>query len=234
MNAKKKAKLSTFWFMVKSNFQASPILFPILIILYMMVIVIGAFLLFIVKDATNSMIDVIEGTGTVDRVFRLVGIYLVSQLVIILVINWFQDTTAEKTFVQFDAYYKKLCMYKFGKLPQENMYDNEVYEKYQFTYWNIYMFEMMPWQLIQFFVNFGFSKLLYLGIIFAFNIYLGLYCLLLLIINFSSNTYKSDFQLQKDIVCNLIYLWPMFYLTIEQKTCIHFLHSNCKDLLFYA
>ena len=106
--------------------------------------------------------------------------------------NWIFSLSTDVYFKNVEQYFRTLLLYKLGKLPQEKMYDNKVYDKYQFTYWNIFMFYDMPWMLIRFLINFGFSKLLYLAIVFSFNFYIGLYCTVLLIGNMLLGIFISN------------------------------------------
>ena len=187
-----KFKLSTFWFMIKSIFKASPILFIFVVSQSIAQISIGAFLLYVIKDATNALVGLIDGTNGVELVFQLVFLYLIIELLVRVIMNWIFSLSTDVYFKNVEQYFRTLLLYKLGKLPQEKMYDNKVYDKYQFTYWNIFMFYDMPWMLIRFLINFGFSKLLYLAIVFSFNFYIGLYCTVLLIGNMLLGIFISN------------------------------------------
>lgn len=187
-----KFKFTTLWFMFKSILKASPILFPVLILLSIFQISIGAFLLYIIKDATNAIVGLVDNTNGIELVIKLVFIYLIIELLFKLFVEWLQSITQDHYYLQVDTYFRTLLLYKLGKLPQENMYDNQIYDKYQFTYWNLFMFQDLPWMLIRFLIDFGFSKLLYLGIVYTFNVYIGLYCTVLLIGNMILGIFVSN------------------------------------------
>jgi len=178
--------------MIKSIFKASPILFIFVVSQSIAQISIGAFLLYVIKDATNALVGLIDGTNGVELVFQLVFLYLIIELLVRVIMNWIFSLSTDVYFKNVEQYFRTLLLYKLGKLPQEKMYDNKVYDKYQFTYWNIFMFYDMPWMLIRFLINFGFSKLLYLAIVFSFNFYIGLYCTVLLIGNMLLGIFISN------------------------------------------
>ena len=135
-----KFKLSTFWFMIRSIFKASPILFIFVVSQSIAQISIGAFLLYVIKDATNALVGLIDGTNGVELVFQLVFLYLIIELLVRVIMNWIFSLSTDVYFKNVEQYFRTLLLYKLGKLPQEKMYDNKVYDKYQFTYWNIFMF----------------------------------------------------------------------------------------------
>ena len=178
--------------MIKSIFKASPILFVVVVSLSITQIGIGAFLLYVIKDATNALVGLIQDTNGIDLVFKLVFLYLGIELLFRVILQWLSNLINDVYFKNVEQYFRTLLLYKLGKLPQEKMYDNKVYDKYQFTYWNIYMFHQMPWLLIRFLINFGFSKLLYLGIVYSFNVYIGIYCTILLIGNMLLGIFISN------------------------------------------
>lgn len=171
--------------MVTNTFKASPFLLSSLVILNFGYIGIGAFLLYVIRDATDEGIALIEGTSTIEKVLLIVVLYLVLELVVKVVIDWLRDLARAFYFYRAEVYYGRTLLYKFGKLPQVNMYNKEVYEKFTFTYDNLYMFSELPWSLMQFLINFGFQKLLYIAIIFSFNVYLGIYCIALFLLSVS-------------------------------------------------
>jgi len=178
-----KFSIRTLWFMLKNVFKSSPILFPLLIIIVTTSISIGAFLLYVIKDLTNEVVLLIDGLGSFSYAVYLLIIYLVLELFVKLLLDWAREFTELHYFKQSEAYFSKIVLYKLGNLGQENMYSKDVYEKFQFTYQNNYMFYDLPWMLIRFLLDFGYHKFLYLGIVFTFNVYLGLYCLFLFIVN---------------------------------------------------
>lgn len=178
-----KFSFKTLKFMMKNAFRASPILFPILVVIVMINIGIGIVLIYLVKDSTNGVIELIEGRGDLTLVFLLIGAYLFLQLFVRLFLDWLREFTEHHFFRQSENYFHRMVLYKLGKIPQESMYDKRTYEQFRFTYQNMYMFYDIPWMLLRFIIDFGFEKMLYLGVIFSFNLYIGLYCLLLFIIN---------------------------------------------------
>ena len=181
MDSKKKFKLHNLGFMLKNSFKASPFLLSSLFILSAGSIGIGAFLLYVIRDATDEGILLIEGNSTFMNVFLIIALYLFLELVLRVVIDWLFDLVTAYYYYYSEIHYGKILLYKFGKLSQVNMYDKEVYEKFTFTYQNLWMFQELPWKLMNFLIHFGFQKLLYITIIFTFNVYLGLYCVVLFI-----------------------------------------------------
>ena len=178
-----KFSFKTLTFMLRNAFRSSPILFPILVFIVYASIGISLILIYLVKDATNELISVIEGFGSLQSVFLYVGLFLFLHLVVKVVLDWLREYTELHFFRQSENYFHRMVLYKLSQLPQEKMYDQKTYEQFRFTYQNMYMFYDLPWMLIRFLIDFGFEKLLYIGIIFTFNIYLGFYSVLLFIIN---------------------------------------------------
>ncbi len=197
-----KFSFKTLLFMMKSVLKSSPILFPLLVAIVISSISIGAFLLYVVKDITNEVVLLISGTGSMEKALWLVAIYLFFELFVLLLLDWAREYTEWHYFKQSERYFSELVLYKLGNLPQENMYSKEVYEKFQFTYQNNYMFYDLPWMLIRFIIDFGIHKILYLGIIFAFNTWIGLYCTVLFIVNLLLSGLISNRQskVHKDMV----------------------------------
>jgi len=191
-------KLSTLFYMVKCILRASPILFPLLIFLTILSIGLSLFALFILRDATNGIVGLLNQESTLNQVLILVFLYLLFEIVFNQLISFLIDYTERHYYKQADRYFRIVLLYKLGKLPQINMYDSEVYNKYEFTYQYLYMFQQLPWHLISFVIRFSFSKLLYLGIIFAFNWVIGLYCLLLFIINIATSLLITNKQAKVD------------------------------------
>lgn len=175
MEGKEKFKLSTLLFMIRGVFIASPILFPLLVLLAVFTIVYNVFLLYLLKDATNSAVALITDESLIDRTLLLVSLYLVLYMAVKYVIEWVEGITERTYYKQADRYFRNILLYKLGKLPQEKMYDSDTYTKFEFSYTNLYMFQQLPWHLIRFLINFSLEKLLYIAIIFTFNIYIGIY-----------------------------------------------------------
>ncbi|MDD4076874.1 MAG: ATP-binding cassette domain-containing protein, partial [Bacilli bacterium] len=191
-------KFSTLFFMIRCIFRASPILFPLLIILTILSIGLSAFALFVLRDATNALVDMLNLDATLTKVFILVFLYLFIEIVFDQFIRFIINYTEGHYYKQADRYFRVLLLYKLGKLPQVNMYDSNIYNKYEYTYTYLYMFQQLPWYLIQFAIHFSFSKLLYLGIIFAFNWVAGIYCLILFIINIIASLLITNKQAKVD------------------------------------
>jgi len=194
----KKFKLSTAFFMVKCIFRASPILFPLLVILSIMQIGLTAYGLFVLKDATNALVGLLTLDTTLKQVLFFVFLYLIIEIVLNQLLSALTELTERHYYKQADRYFRILLLYKLGKLPQINMYDSEVYNKYEFTYHYLYMFQQLPWHLIRFLINFSFSKILYLAIIFSFNPIVGVYCLFLFIINILVSIFITNKQADVD------------------------------------
>lgn len=198
MEEKKVFKIKTLFFMIKCILRASPILFPLMVILTIGSIGISAYSLFVLKDATNGIISLLNLDTTLKQAMFLVFLYIGLELVVSPIISFTIDFIERYYYKEADRYFRLLLLYKLGKLPQENMYNSEIYNKYEFTYRYLYMFQQLPWHLISFIINFSFSKLLYLGIIFTFNIYLGIYCLVLFIFNIVSSILITKQQAKVD------------------------------------
>lgn len=178
-----KFSLKTFVFMMKSVFKSSPILFPLLIIIVVTSIGVGAFSLYMIRDITNEVVLLISGSGDLRKTVFLVAIYLFLELFILLFLDWAREYVEWHYHKQSEVYFSNILLYKLGNLPQESMYNKDVYEKFQFTYQNNYMFYDLPWVLVRFVIDFGLHKLLYIGIIYAFNFWIGLYCTILFLTN---------------------------------------------------
>jgi len=195
---KSKFKLKTLFFMIKSVFRASPVLFPLLIIITIGMISVSAYSLFVLKDATNMVVEMLDLKATINLVLFFVFLYIFIQLVLTPILQFFLDLAERYYYKQADRYFRILLLYKLGKLPQENMYDSEIYNKYEFTYKYLYMFQQLPWHLISFLISFSFSKILYISIIFSFNVYIGAYCTLLFIINILVSVFITNKQAKVD------------------------------------
>lgn len=161
--------------MIRSVFNASPIFFPLLVLLAMFTIVYNVVLLYLLKDATNSAVALINDKSLISETLILVSLYLVLFMVVKYIIEWVEGITERTYYKQADRYFRNILLYKFGKLPQEKMYDSDTYTKFEFSYANLYMFQQLPWHLIRFLINFSLEKLLYIAIVFTFNIYIGIY-----------------------------------------------------------
>ncbi|QVK18412.1 ABC transporter ATP-binding protein [Mycoplasmatota bacterium] len=198
MEEKKKFKLKTLFFMIRSILNASPILFPLMVILSIISIGISAYALFVLKDATNAVVDLVRLNTTFNQVIFFVLLYLLIEILFNQFLQYISDITERHYYKQADRYFRTVLLYKLGKLPQVNMYDSEVYNKYQYTYTYLYMFQQLPWHLIRFLINFSLSKLLYLGIIFSFNPIVGLYCTFLFAINIMTSIFVTSKQAEVD------------------------------------
>jgi ATP-binding cassette subfamily B protein len=193
-----KFKLSTLFFMIGCILRASPVLFPLMVLLTIMSIGVSAYALFMLRDATNGIVDMLAGNVGITAVLVPVFLYLILSVVLEQVLRFLVDYTERHYYKQADRYFRVLLLYKLGKLPQVNMYDSDIYNKYEFTYTYLYMFQQLPWHLISFLINFSFSKLLYLGIIFAFNWVAGIYCLILFIVNIVTSLIITGKQAKVD------------------------------------
>jgi len=191
-------KLSTLIFMIKCIFRAAPILFPLMLFLTILYIGISILSLFVLKDATNAIVAMLNLETTLLKVLFLVFLYLFIEIIVNHFMRFIIDYTERHYYKQADRYFRVLLLYKLGKLPQINMYDSEIYNKYEFTYTYLYMFQQLPWHLIHFVLHFSFTKLLYLGIIFSFNWVAGIYCLLLFIINIAASLIITNKQAKVD------------------------------------
>jgi ABC-type bacteriocin/lantibiotic exporter with double-glycine peptidase domain len=180
---KRKFRLKTIFFMIGCVFKSSPVLFPLMIVLSMVSIGLTAYALFILRDTTNAIVDLLNLKTTYDKVLLLVLFYLIIEIVITQILQIIIDYSERHYYKQADRYFRILLLYKLGKLPQINMYDSNMYNKYEFTYTYLYMFQQLPWHLISFMIQFSFSKLLYLGIIYSFNPVAGFYCTILFLFN---------------------------------------------------
>lgn len=198
MEENKKFKLKTLFFMIRSILNASPVLFPLMVILRIVSIGISAYALFILKDATNAVVNLLSLNTTFNQVLFFVFLYLLIEVFFNQLLQFISDITERHYYKQADRYFRMVLLYKLGKLPQENMYDSEVYNRYQYTYTYLYMFQQLPWHLIYFIINFSLSKLLYLGIIFSFNPIVGLYCTLLFAINIATSIFVTSKQAEVD------------------------------------
>lgn len=198
MECEKKFKLSTFFFMIKCILRASPILFPLMVIVNIISIGITAYALFVLKDATNGIVCMLKLEKTFNQVMYIVLLYLFIEIVLKQVLQFVMAITQRFYYKQADRYFRNLLLYKFGKLPQVNMYDSDMYNKFKYTYDHMYVFQQLPWHLVSFLINFSFSKLLYLGIIFTFNPIVGLYCALLFIVNIITSIFVTNKQAQVD------------------------------------
>ena len=56
-----KFKLSTLFFMIGCILRASPVLFPLMVLLTIMSIGVSAYALFMLRDATNGIVDMLAG-----------------------------------------------------------------------------------------------------------------------------------------------------------------------------
>ena len=195
---KKKFNFKTLFFMIKSVFKASPILLPLMIILTIVSISLSAYSLFVLKDATNSIVDLLKANTTFKQVLFFVLLYLIIEILLNQLLQYIISFTERHYYKQADRYFRILLLYKLGKLPQENMYNSEIYNKYEYTYTYLYMFQQLPWHLISFLINFSFSKILYLGIIFSFNPIVGVYCTILFAINIITSIFVSKDQSKVD------------------------------------
>jgi len=183
MNNQKKFSIKNLFFMIKCIFFASPLLFPLLILVTAAVNILGIWGVFILGDISNSLVQFLSDSITLNTVILLVFLYIAIQLLFKNLFKFLQEVIKNLYYKQADRYFRILLLYKLGKTEQEKMYDNDFYNKYEYTYTYLYMFQQLPWHLTSLIIDFAFTKIMYLIIVFTFNVWIGLYCLCFFLFN---------------------------------------------------
>lgn len=198
METTKKFSLSTFLFMIKSIFRASPIFFPLFLITSILATLIGPLSLFIVKDAVNEMVEMIDGRSTFQSVMFFVLLYLLINLVLRPILNYIKTINYNLYYKQADRYFRVIALYKLSNLPQESMYDHEIHNKFEYTYKYLYMFQQLPSHVMDVVIGFAFSNLMYIGVIFSFHVLIGIYCTILFIVHLGFSIWFGKMRARAD------------------------------------
>ncbi len=183
MELKQKFTLKTMFFMLSSVFKAAPVLFPLFILIKVLETLLGVVALYVLKDATNLVAEVVMNNAVLNQTVMMTCIYLVLLLVVESLLVLCENIIESYYYKNADRYFRIILMYKLGKLSQEKLYDKETYDKYNFAYRHLYVFQQLPYHIMNFVIEFSFQKIIYLGVIFSFNIWAGLISLGLFIFN---------------------------------------------------
>ena len=183
MNLKQKFSFKTMWFMLSNVFKAAPVLFPLFILIKILQTVLGVIALYVLKDATNYVALVITNNSVLNNAIIFTFIYLILLLVVESLLYLTENIIESYYYKNADRYFRIILMYKLGKLSQEKLYDKEIHDKYNYAYKHLYVFQQLPYHILSFVIEFSFQKLIYLGVIFTFNIWAGLISVILFIIN---------------------------------------------------
>lgn len=183
MNLKQKFSFKTMIFMLSSVFKAAPVLFPLFILIKICETLLGVVTLYVLKDATNLIAEMISNNSIMMEAMIMTFLYLVLLLVVEGILYLCEDIIESYYYKNADRYFRIILMYKLGKLSQEKLYDKEVYDKYNFAYKHLYVFQQLPYHILDFVIDFSFKKIIYLGVIFTFNIWAGLISIGLFIVN---------------------------------------------------
>lgn len=183
MNLKQKFSFKTMWFMLSNVFKAAPVLFPLFILIKILQTVLGVIALYVLKDATNYVALVITNNSVLNNAIIFTFIYLILLLVVESLLYLAENIIESYYYKNADRYFRIILMYKLGKLSQEKLYDKEIHDKYNYAYKHLYVFQQLPYHILSFVIEFSFQKLIYLGVIFTFNIWAGLISVILFIIN---------------------------------------------------
>ena len=77
MDLKQKFSFKTMWFMLASVFKAAPVLFPLFIFIKILQTVLGVAALYVLKDATNFVADVLVNKSSLNNAIIYTFIYLI-------------------------------------------------------------------------------------------------------------------------------------------------------------
>lgn len=183
MNLKQKFSFRTMGFMISSVFKAAPVLFPLFIFIKILQTVLGIIALYVLKDATNYVALVITNNTVLNKAIILTFIYLILLLVVESLLYLTENIIESYYYKNADRYFRIILMYKLGKMSQEKLYDKEIHDKYNYAYKHLYVFQQLPYHILSFVIEFSFQKIIYLGVIFTFNIWAGLISVGLFVIN---------------------------------------------------
>lgn len=183
MELKQKFTLKTMFFMLSSVFRAAPVLFPLFIIIKILETLLGVVALYVLKDATNLVTQLLTNNDVMKQAMIMTFVYLLLLLVVEAILYFIECIIEGYYYKNADRYFRIILMYKLGRLSQEKLYDKEIYDKYNYAYRHLYVFQQLPYHMLNFIIEFSFSKVIYLGVIFSFNIYAGLISLGLFIFN---------------------------------------------------
>ncbi len=183
MDLKQKFTFKTMFFMMKSVFKASPVLFLLFIIIRIVQTLLGVVALYILKDATNLVTEVIVNKGVINQALCTTILYLFLALVAQNITYMVYYIIESYYYKNADRYFRIILMYKLGKMSQESLYDSETFDRYNYAYRHLYVFQQLPYHIFDLIIDFSFSKIVYLGVIFSFNIFAGIICLGIFIVN---------------------------------------------------
>lgn len=183
MDLKQKFSFKTMWFMISNVFKAAPVLFPLFILIKILQTVLGVVALYVLKDATNYVALVITNNSVLNNAIISTFLYLILLLVVESLLYLAENIIESYYYKNADRYFRIILMYKLGKLSQEKLYDKEIHDKYNYAYKHLYVFQQLPYHILSFVIEFSFQKIIYLGVIFTFNIWAGLISVILFIIN---------------------------------------------------
>ncbi len=198
MNLKQKFSFKTLLFMIESVFRATPVLFSLLILIKIIETSIGLVALYVLKDATNLVAELVINKEILTKALIMTFIYLILLLVINSLVEFMREIIDGYYYKNADRYFRILLMYKLGKLSQEKLYEKDTYDKYNFAYRNLYVFQQLPWHILNFVFDFSFKKIIYLAVIFSFNIYAGLISVGLFLFNLIYNIIYSKKRVNLD------------------------------------
>ena len=183
MDLKQKFSFKTMWFMLSSVFKAAPVLFPLFILIKVLQTLLGVVALYVLKDATNLVAEAIVNNSALNNAIILTFVYLILLLVVEALLYFIENIIESYYYKNADRYFRIILMYKLGKLSQEKLYDKVTYDKYNYAYKHLYVFQQLPYHILSFVIEFSLQKIVYLGVIFIFNIWAGLISVGLFIIN---------------------------------------------------
>ena len=183
MDLKQKFSFKTMWFMISNVFKAAPVLFSLFILIKILQTVLGVVALYVLKDATNYVALVITNNSVLSNAIISTFLYLILLLVVESLLYLAENIIESYYYKNADRYFRIILMYKLGKLSQEKLYDKEIHDKYNYAYKHLYVFQQLPYHILSFVIEFSFQKIIYLGVIFTFNIWAGLISVILFIIN---------------------------------------------------
>ena len=184
--------------MIESVFRATPVLFSLLILIKIIETSIGLVALYVLKDATNLVAELVINKEILTKALIMTFIYLILLLVINSLVEFMREIIDGYYYKNADRYFRILLMYKLGKLSQEKLYEKDTYDKYNFAYRNLYVFQQLPWHILNFVFDFSFKKIIYLAVIFSFNIYAGLISVGLFLFNLIYNIIYSKKRVNLD------------------------------------
>ena len=234
MELKQKFKFKTLLFMLSSVFKAAPVLFPLFIVIKIFETLLGVVALYVLKDATNMVAAVITNEAVLDKTILITFGYLLLMLVVESLLYLVYDIIENYYYKNADRYFRIILMYKLGNLSQEELYDKVTYDKYNYAYKHLYVFQQLPYHVLNFVIEFSFQKMVYLGVIFSFNIWAGLISVALFIINLVYTIFytkrrvdmNKKFNNEERQKNNLISL-------ISQKNTIKETKVNCLEEYFF-